>query len=55
MHPEFDHPFAQALMMLRKDRIPEETINAGLSSLNDQTDRHLIAQWIAEFLIKEGR
>lgn len=49
-HPEFSGEFAAALMRLRKDRIPEDRINAGLDSLAQKSDRSLIAGWIANFL-----
>ncbi|MEL7491346.1 MAG: type 1 glutamine amidotransferase [Pseudomonadota bacterium] len=51
MHPEFDHAFAEALMRLRKDRIPGETVSEGISSLTGRTDRDLISQWMASFLM----
>ncbi len=54
-HPEFSSEFATALLRLRKDRIPEDRINAGLDSLAQKSDRSLIARWIANFLIQNMR
>lgn len=49
-HPEFDHPFASALMELRSDRIPEERISLGKASLANESDRSLMGLWIKNFI-----
>ncbi len=54
-HPEFSHDFAAALLHLRKDRIPEARICAGLDSLNGRSDRQILAQWMVKFLIQYAR
>ena len=54
-HPEFSHDYAAALMRLRKDRIPDATIQAGLDSLKQKSDRDHMAQWIANFLTQHKR
>lgn len=51
-HPEFSPEFAAALMQLRKDRIPEDRVSAGLDSLAQKSDRNLIARWIVNFLVR---
>lgn len=54
-HPEFSRDYAAALMRLRKDRIPAATIQEGLDSLGQKSDREHIAQWIAKFLTQHKR
>lgn len=48
-HPEFAHDYAEALMRLRRGRIPESAVDAGLPTLKGHSDRGLIARWIVEF------
>ena len=54
-HPEFSHDYAAALMRLRKGRIAEDRINAGLDSLTQKSDRNVVAQWIVNFLMQHRR
>ena len=55
MHPEFEHDFAKALLRLRADRIPAAVSEPALSSLDHDTDRELMAEWIADFYIEHKR
>lgn len=48
-HPEFAHEYAEALMRLRRGRIPEPLVDAGLDTLKSHSDRKLIARWIVAF------
>ena len=50
-HPEFSHDFAEALMLARRGRIPDDRIDDGLQSLKSRTDRALISRWIADFFL----
>lgn len=54
-HPEFSTEYAAALMRLREDRVPEETISAGMESLSQKPDRDLVGEWIAKFLKQHAR
>lgn len=54
-HPEFSHQYAGALMRLRKGRIPADRIDTGLASLEQRSDRDLLAQWIINFLFNHAR
>ncbi len=54
-HPEFSHDYAAALMRLRRGRIPEDRVSAGLDSLTHKSDRDLIANWIVNFLMQHAR
>ncbi|MBB5519113.1 type 1 glutamine amidotransferase [Amphiplicatus metriothermophilus] len=49
MHPEFDHAFAADLIRARRERIPAALADEALASLQRETDRMRIAQWIAAF------
>ena len=50
-HPEFVPEYSEALLRQRRGRvIPEETADAGLASLNDETDTKRIAEWILDFI-----
>lgn len=48
-HPEFAHDYAEALMRLRRERIPEGRVDDGLSSLKQKSDRRAIGGWMANF------
>lgn len=54
-HPEFGHDYAEALMRLRRGRIPEDVVDAGLPTLKGHSDRGLIARWIVEFFRRHER
>jgi len=49
-HPEFSASYSSALMDVRRDRIPAETITAGMDSLSYPADDQLAIQWILQFL-----
>jgi GMP synthase-like glutamine amidotransferase len=50
-HPEFDPGYAEALMESRRGTlIPEATVDAALSSLDDKPDRERLVDWILEFI-----
>lgn len=54
MHPEFTHDYAEALMSLRSDRIPDDVRALAMPSLAHGSDRSLIARWIANFFLAAG-
>ena len=49
-HPEFTRQYSSALMDLRKDLIPGETIDAGRESLTKEIDSNEITQWLINFM-----
>jgi len=50
-HPEFDAPFATALIEQRKgDRIDHDRAEAGIQSLKQANDRQQVGRWIVNFL-----
>lgn len=50
-HPEFDAPFAKALITIRRGRaLDPDLADAGLASLDQPTDRTAMAGWIRNFL-----
>jgi len=49
MHPEFSHDFASNLLEIRRNRIPAPIVEEGLSSLKENSDRALLATWIANY------
>jgi len=49
-HPEFDKPYAEALMRFRRARLGEAVFEAGLASLERPTQQTLIGQWMLAFL-----
>ena len=49
MHPEFDHQYAADLIGVRRNRYGEAMADAALSSLNERSDRDLLAQWMVNF------
>lgn len=53
MHPEFAPDFAADLLRSREERLPENLVDEGLSTLKEPTDRALIARWIANFFLSE--
>ncbi len=54
MHPEFDHDFATALINVRAGRFPAPLVEEGLQSLKRPSDRAVLAEWIANFLLHHG-
>ena len=54
-HPEFEPNYSAALMESRRGNvIPEETVDAGLASLQDEPDGSRLGAWILDF-IKRAR
>lgn len=53
MHPEFEHAYASELLRLRADRIARPLVDQGLESLNQQSDRRRLAEWIVNFFSLE--
>jgi hypothetical protein len=52
-HPEFEAAYSAALMESRRGTlIPEETVEAGLASLDDEPEGGRLAVWILEFIDK---
>jgi GMP synthase-like glutamine amidotransferase len=51
LHPEFDPPFAQALLAARRGtRLPEAETDAAIASLEAPNDRLKVGGWIGRFL-----
>jgi GMP synthase (glutamine-hydrolysing) len=52
-HPEFEAAYSEALMQSRRGHlIPEQTVDAGLASLEQSPDSERLADWILAFLEK---
>lgn len=51
-HPEFSRSYARALMEIRRERIGEEKVRAGLASLATVPDRELLAGWMEAFFLR---
>lgn len=49
-HPEFEKPYAEALLRFRRERLGEAVFEAGLASLERPTQQSLIGQWMLAFL-----
>lgn len=49
-HPEWHTDYSRALMNLRRDKIGDARVEAGLSSLATETDNRLFTRWILEFV-----
>lgn len=49
-HPEFAKGYSRALMDLRRESIGEATYQAGIASLETDTDETVAADWIVRFL-----
>lgn len=55
-HPEFEPSYSAALMESRRGHIiPEETVEAGMRTLDEAPDGDLLANWIVEFIEKGQR
>ncbi|PQA87093.1 glutamine amidotransferase-related protein [Hyphococcus luteus] len=54
-HPEFGHDYGEALLRLRKGRIPAERADPGIDSYKGRSDRALMGKWIANFFLQHGR
>ena len=53
-HPEFDKPYAEALMHRRRELIGERTFAGGIESLAMPLDRKDVARWMLRFLGMEA-
>jgi GMP synthase (glutamine-hydrolysing) len=52
-HPEFEAEYSRALMEARRGHlIPEETVDAGLATLDSSPDSGRLADWILAFVSK---
>ena len=49
-HPEFTHEYLEALLDRRKESIGLAQAEMAKKSLSEQTDNHLVRQWIIDFL-----
>lgn len=49
-HPEFLTGYSRDLMTSRRELIGEETYQAGMASLDGESERERVARWILEFL-----
>ena len=54
-HPEFAHDYGEALLRLRKGRIPADRADPGIASYKDHSDRELMGKWIANFFLQHAR
>ncbi len=52
-HPEFSTGYSSELMNKRRDSIPADRIQKGLSSLEARIDDLLTAQWIINFFVSD--
>ena len=48
-HPEFEPGYARALMQHRRTLLGEQTYAAGMASLGEPIDGHLVAEWMLRF------
>jgi len=55
MHPEFDHAYATDLIGVRRNRFGEKLSDESVDSLKGQSDRLLLARWIANFFNSRRR
>lgn len=52
-HPEFEAAYSKALMDSRRGRlIPEDTVDAGMETLDEPTDSGRLASWILDFVTR---
>lgn len=49
MHPEFEHDYGVDLLRLRAGRIPQPLVDEGVATYRGDSDRMLMARWIANF------
>jgi GMP synthase-like glutamine amidotransferase len=49
-HPEFTKPYAAELMRLREAMLGPAVFDAGMASLEDETDASLVARWILNWV-----
>lgn len=49
-HPEFSKPYSRDLMLARKDILPAEVLDDGLTSLEKPADSERVTRWMLEFL-----
>lgn len=54
-HPEFDKPYAQALMNTRTEALGRRILDHGLASLADPTTSVTVATWLRNFLCADSR
>ncbi len=54
-HPEFAHDYGEALLRLRKGRIPADRADPGIASYKNRSDRELMGKWIANFFLQHAR
>jgi GMP synthase-like glutamine amidotransferase len=55
-HPEFEPDYSKALMESRRGGIiPEETVDAGLLSLQESGDSKQLADWLLDFVARASR
>ena len=54
-HPEFAHDYGEALLRLRKGRIPADRADPGIASYKNHSDRELMGKWIANFFLQHAR
>lgn len=48
-HPEFTHPYADALLLARLERIGPDVVQKARKSLETEVHREIIARWIENF------
>jgi GMP synthase-like glutamine amidotransferase len=49
-HPEFDKEYARQLLDMRREILGESIYTAAIASLQQETDHHLAARWIIDFI-----
>ena len=53
-HPEFDDAYAQALVVLRRGRAPDQVVDAGMESFSKPSDSRQVVDYIGAFLRNAG-
>jgi len=53
-HPEFQPAYSQDLMTMRREVLGESVFNAGMASLEKETDEDRVGRWIVDFLLQDA-
>ncbi|MGE0622956.1 MAG: amidotransferase [Pseudomonadales bacterium] len=52
-HPEFQRAYSRDLMTMRREILGESVFNAGMASLDKETDEDRVGRWIVDFLLQD--
>lgn len=53
-HPEFQRAYSRDLMTMRREILGESVFDAGIASLEKETDEDRVGRWIIDFLLQDG-